>query len=111
MKNQQDVLKQFLIKNAASLKIDKTTERYKVHDLMKISLKLLVPGPYSTRSFVYKIMIAERNELALFDGKLPLVSFWSKWVDIQGRDVHEQPIIMGLCPLPCRNLFICLFDF
>lgn len=75
MKNQQDVLKQFLIKNAASLKIDKTTERFKIHDLMKISLKLLVPGPYSNRSFVYKIMIADKNELALFDGKLRVVWF------------------------------------
>jgi hypothetical protein len=64
-KNEQNILKQFLVMTSTAVSLPLGTSS-PVKDLMKMSLKLLVPGQFSHRSFVYKLQMGAENEISLF---------------------------------------------
>jgi hypothetical protein len=62
---EKDLLKQFLVLTSSALSVPLNSISH-VKDLMKMSLKLLVPSQFSNRSFVYKLTMGNENEISYF---------------------------------------------
>ena len=60
---QKDFLRQFLVLTSSAMVLNSINP---VKDLNKMSLKLLIPGQFSNRSFVFKLKVGGENEIELY---------------------------------------------
>ena len=65
MQKEKNLLKQFLVLTSTAVELP-GGKSPPVRDLMKMSLKLLVPDQFSHRSFVYRVGMGDANEISLF---------------------------------------------